>query len=130
MGDKFRPNICVDLDGTLSEYDRFKGPTVFGPPLPGSQEFVEELAKHGNIIICTARLDPERTDEEELADIRWALANWLDENQYIYHSIEAKPRAHVYIDDRAVACKKNPDRSSFQMMLELAKMLVNRTAKK
>lgn len=48
--------IGVDLDGTLAEYDGYKGPTHIGPPVPAMLRRVKRwLAAGEDVRIFTAR---------------------------------------------------------------------------
>ncbi len=48
--------IGLDLDGTLVEYDHWRGHEHVGKALPGAREFVERLIREGyKPVVCTAR---------------------------------------------------------------------------
>lgn len=101
------PVICVDLDGTLIQYDTWKGADHFGEPLPGSQKFLEDLQSIGHVVIYTTRTNAAVADEDPnvLAD---KIRLFLDNNELPYNDVyagEGKPLAAVYIDDRSVECK-------------------------
>lgn len=52
-----KPWIGVDLDGTLAEYDGFKGPTVIGKPIAKMVERVKAwIAEGKEVRIFTARV--------------------------------------------------------------------------
>ena len=93
--------VAVDLDGTLLEYDGWKGPAHFGQPIPGVVKALFELKKAGwAVAIWTTR----RTD--------YALKAHLDKHDIPYDFINKNPFgpsngshkifADVYLDDRAV----------------------------
>jgi hypothetical protein len=95
--------LALDLDGTLCEYDGWKGPAHFGKPFP---DVVAELHKlkagpeKWAIVIFTTR----RTDH--------ALKAHLDKHNIPYDFINKHPwqppgssykmTADVYLDDRAL----------------------------
>lgn len=96
--------LALDFDGTLCEYDGWKGPAHFGKPFP---EVVAELHKlkatpgeKWAIVIFTTR----RTD--------YALKAHLDKHNVPYDYINKHPwqppgssykvTADVYLDDRAL----------------------------
>jgi hypothetical protein len=105
---KKRPKIlALDLDGTLCEYDGWKGPAHFGKPFPEVLEQLYKLKREGKengeewaIMIFTTR----RTDH--------ALKAHLDKHNVPYDFINKhpwqppnsshKPFADVYLDDRAM----------------------------
>lgn len=97
-----KPNIvAVDLDGTLLEYDGWKGPAHFGQPIQGVVEALHELKKAGwAIVVWTTRA----TD--------YALRAHLERHDVPYDYINKHPwqppgsshkiSADVYLDDRAL----------------------------
>jgi len=51
------PNFLVDLDGTLAEYDTWKGPGHIGKPVPKMVDRVKRWIKEGrDVRIFTARV--------------------------------------------------------------------------
>jgi len=102
MAPRTKPKVvAVDLDGTLLEYDGWKGPAHFGKPILGVVEALHELKKNGwAVVIWTTR----RTD--------YALKAHLDKHEIPYDYINKHPwqppgtshkiTADVYLDDRAV----------------------------
>jgi len=98
--------VAVDLDGTLLEYDGWKGPAHFGKPIPGVLNALYELKKAGwAVAIWTTR----RTDH--------ALKAHLDKHNVPYDFINKNPfgppqgshkiYADVYLDDRALRFNGN-----------------------
>lgn len=96
------PTICVDLDGTILEYDGWKGPDHFGEPLPGAYEALSNLKAAGWLIIIYTT----RGNEED-------VAMQLKKHNLPFHYINytpyqppgsnaGKPIADVYLDDRAI----------------------------
>jgi len=84
--------IALDIDGTLLHYDGWKGPGVFGEPLPGAVEFVQALAsRQAHFCYFTSRDDkPE------------ALAYLTSKGFPTAEIIGDKDkRIHVLFDDRA-----------------------------
>ncbi len=54
-----RGYYAVDLDGTLAQYDHFRGSTHIGEPVPAVQEYVKRLIAEGKAVkIFTARVAP------------------------------------------------------------------------
>jgi hypothetical protein len=93
--------IAVDLDGTLLEYDGWKGPAHFGKPIPGVVSTLHELKKLSwAVVIWTTR----KNDH--------ALKAYLEKHDIPYDYINKHPwqpprsshkiTADVYLDDRAM----------------------------
>lgn len=107
MAKKYRNVAVVDLDGTLSKYDGWKGEDHFGKPVPGAREAMEELRDWGwLIVVYTTRGND------------GLIRGWLVENEIPFDAINSslhnppscssKPIATVYFDDREahhVGCK-------------------------
>ncbi len=88
-----RRTAVVDFDGTIAAYDGWKGPGVYGEPLPGARETLAQLQAAGwEIIIFTARNWEERA----------ALEAYLHRHAIPFHQVVCgKPLGAVYIDDRS-----------------------------
>lgn len=120
-------NVCVDVDGTLAEYDEWNGIEDIGDPLPGAVQMMQNL--HGSwandrkirLILHTTRTNPDpfgdgnrRHEPEEAAEL---LREWCEEHDIPFDEIwtgEGKPIASVYIDDRALVC--NPQKYDDEWM--------------
>lgn len=139
-------NICVDLDGTLAQYDGWKGLSHFGDPFPGAQDFVAKLQKMGTVVIHTTRMDVQlnrddplfevetRTDERRHQEIcrnrAWVvIKDWLVKHKFPkVGEIEiwlrpGKPIAAAYVDDQAVVCSPE-DGITFKEALDDVSMLI------
>lgn len=99
------PWLAVDLDGTLlSSADASRG--EFGRPLPGAADALRELKSLGwRVSIYTARLQDldEDTAAVEAARIAKTLRQYGLDFSDVW--VGRKPRADVFVDDRAVAFK-------------------------
>lgn len=68
--------IGVDLDGTLAMYDKWRGPTHIGQPIPRMMDRVRTwLAIGQKVKIVTARVAP---NNECAKQSRAAIRAWLD----------------------------------------------------
>lgn len=71
--------IGVDLDGTLAEYDSWRGETHIGKPIPLMVERVRQwLAAGQKVKIVTARVSTGANDRASatIDDIRAAIERW------------------------------------------------------
>ena len=95
--------IAIDFDGTIAQYDRYRGKGIFGLPIDGAIEKINRLASQGNIIIInTTRIEKHDVAEYlKLYGIHYDYINYNPENdrQMLSHS---KVLADVYIDDRNI----------------------------
>lgn len=95
----------VDLDGTLAEYNGWKGETVIGKPIPKMQKRVMRLLEEGKTVkIFTARADsPEAVK---------AIKKWLKDNGFGNLEVTNKKDYGLveYYDDRAIQVEKNTGR--------------------
>jgi hypothetical protein len=98
-------NVCIDFDGVIHDnYDGFGDGTIYGPIIEGSSEAIKKLAQKYNIIIFTAKAKPDRPliNGKTGAEL---VREWLDKHdlgQYVKEITSEKPRALVYIDDKAI----------------------------
>lgn len=102
-----RPKIvAVDVDGTLAEFNGWKGHDQIGPLKPGAREFLETMHEKGwGIILSSCRLNCFLE--------KWAHDQGIDHLIDGYNSNpwsvaaggdwSTKPAADVYVDDRAIA---------------------------
>lgn len=100
--------IGVDLDGTLAVYDRWKGETHIGEPIPRMVERVKAWLNEGQTVkIMTARVSM-RTPEE-LAPVVGAIVKWLHAQGLPTLDITCVKDMHMIElwDDRAVQVVKN-----------------------
>lgn len=90
-------NVAVDFDGVLNTYDGWNGKYDLYEPRRGVGLFLAKLDEKYNVIIYTIRKPS-------------SVWHWLEEYNlavYVHQVTNHKPRAFVYIDDRA--CKFNGD---------------------
>lgn len=89
--------VAVDFDGVLNTYDGWRGKYELFEPRRGVGLFLSQLDERYDVIIFTNRD----------VDSVW---RWLEEYGlagFVCHVTNSKPRAFVYVDDRA--CKFEGD---------------------
>lgn len=97
--------IGVDLDGTLAQYDGWKGVTHVGAPIPEMVERVKGwLAQGKDVRLLTARIGDDPTGAGRKAIVAWTEKN-LGRRLALTDVKDAK-MTHLY-DDRAVTVEKN-----------------------
>lgn len=130
-------NICVDLDGTIAEYDGWKGLEHIGDPIEGAQEFIKKLQEFSTVIIFTTRMNLDLNRKETFFDgipltntatrrrkVHKLIWDWLVKHKFpevIKIGIwakEGKPIASAYVDDRAVVC--NPQTTKLPIEMQFA----------
>jgi hypothetical protein len=98
-------NLAIDFDGVLHNDDKgFFDGTCYGLPIPGSLEAVSELSQFFRIVIFTAKAKPSRPliGGKTGTELVW---EWLERQgiaRYIDEVTAEKPRALLYIDDKAL----------------------------
>lgn len=131
---KQKPRVCVDLDGVLAKYDRWRGAEHIGAPVPGALEFARELAKVADIIIFSSRCSEDRIRSDDgyslsPAQMRIHIIDWLEKHNFPYTDVfigQGKPRVAAFIDDRAVQCSPQKDKEAFDSALASVKTLLKR----
>jgi len=98
-------NVCIDFDGVIhNDYLGFHDGTIYGDIIDGAKESIINLSKSYNIIIFTAKAKPDRPliDNKTGTELIW---EWLKKHELdscIKEVTSEKPRALVYIDDKAI----------------------------
>ncbi|MFN6962920.1 MAG: hypothetical protein ACK4S4_04050 [Pyrinomonadaceae bacterium] len=122
-----RPRVCLDLDGVLAGYDRWRGPEHIGAPLPGAVEFAHSLAEFADIVIFTSRCSADAGSDRDPGKMRILIVDWLERHGIPYADVyvgQGKPHAAAFIDDRAVACTPQLDDEAFDKALVRAREVV------
>jgi adenylylsulfate kinase len=83
--------VCLDFDGVLADYHGWKDEDTLDPPYPGAREFVEKVVEAGYTVLVLSTRKPYR------------ICRWLDDHGFPPYVgvVREKPKAMVYIDDRA-----------------------------
>ena len=126
-----RRRVCVDLDGVLAKYDRWKGIDHFGQPIPGALEFMKKLSKFAEITIFTSRCAQDVLEGSRITpgQLRIKVIEWLEKHDFPYTDVyigQGKPRAAAFIDDRAVHCSPQRDPDAFAEALKMTRILVKK----
>ena len=87
-----RKTIAIDFDGVIHQYSRgWCDGSCYDRPMEGSIEALKKLKRRYKIIIFTARDDLE------------AVECWFEDHMgWAPEITNKKPKAFVYIDDRAI----------------------------
>lgn len=96
-------NLAIDFDGVIHEFNGWGDGTCYGQPLPGAIDAIKNLATKYNIIIFTAKVRPDRPLVNGKTGIE-LVTEWFkqyDLLQYITEITHEKPRACLYVDDKA-----------------------------
>lgn len=104
--------IGVDLDGTLAEYDYWRGPEHIGAPIEAMVERVKRLLAAGkDVRIFTARVCPGQPEGDALK-ATLAINNWC--RAYLGRTLPVTATKDwmmgVLYDDRAVCVESNTGR--------------------
>jgi len=99
----YQRHAVVDFDNTLSGYDSWKGPDVFGPIIPYAKEALCEMREWGwQVIVFTTRGNDAKIKEWLTEhDLGWCAVNSTAHNP---PGLSNKPIAEVYFDDRDAHC--------------------------
>lgn len=87
-----RKTVAIDFDGVLNNYTGWKGDNDLSTPKSGINYFLKKISDEYDIVIFTCR---------DMSKVR----DWLqtyDLDKYIRAVTMTKPKAYVYIDDRAI----------------------------
>lgn len=131
--------IAVDLDGTLAEYNGFKGSTVIGKPIPAMLLRVRQWLKDGRkVVIFTARVERKRNPyhstktgrtHEERRKVIKAIEDWCERylGQKLPVTNEKSWTMTEFWDDRAIQVETNTGRPVTE---KLGKMVMSAVYRK
>ena len=110
----------VDLDGTLAYFDKWKGPTIIGPPVPVMLEKVKKwLAQGDEVVVFTARIVPDGhfTKLEERDAAKKAVEDWCVKFIGQPMKVTGEKGGDAIYDDRAVCIEINLGLTSEEKLL-------------
>jgi hypothetical protein len=124
-----KTRVCLDLDGVLAQYDKWRGIEHIGDPIPGALKFTKDLAKFAEVVIFSSRCAQELSEGSRITpgQLRVHVIEWLEKHKFPYSDVyigQGKPRASAFIDDRAVNCSPQTDAEAFDRALKLTRALV------
>tara|TARA_Y100000296_G_C5120652_1_gene230231 strand:- start:648 stop:1034 length:387 start_codon:yes stop_codon:yes gene_type:complete len=97
--------IAIDFDGVIHDhYLGFHDGTVYGEPIPGALEAIEELSNNYKIVIFSSKANPDRPLIEGKTGVE-LIWEWLERhkiNCYVKDVTFSKINAKYYIDDKAI----------------------------
>ncbi len=98
-------SIAIDFDGVIhNDYLGFHDGTIYGEKFPGVDNALKTICAMGfEIIIFTAKAKPDRplVNNKTGIELVWEWLELQELGQYIVAVTAEKPRAKVYIDDKA-----------------------------
>ena len=112
-----KPDLAVDLDGTILEYRGWADGDVFGQLIPGAKEALEELSKYFRILIWTCRGDEERI--REILDENEVPYDWINRNPNQPPGTSDKMMATYYLDDRNVEFDGDWEKAKNKLIMKL-----------
>ncbi|KXK01360.1 MAG: hypothetical protein UZ17_ACD001001821 [Acidobacteria bacterium OLB17] len=126
-----KPRVCVDLDGVLAQYDKWRGIDHIGEPVEGALQFMKKLARFASITIFSSRCAQDVLEGSRISpgQLRIRVIEWLEKHKFPYTDVyigQGKPRAAAFIDDRAVLCSPQTDEGAFDAALAQTRILVKK----
>jgi hypothetical protein len=126
---KRKPRVCLDLDGVLAKYDKWRGVDHIGDPIPGALEFASELAKIAEIVIFSSRCAQDVLEGSRITpgQLRVRVVEWLEKHKFPFSDVyigQGKPRAAAFVDDRAVACTPQTNKKAYTTALARTRQLI------
>lgn len=97
--------IGIDFDGVIHANSKgYYDGTIYDDPIPGSYEGLKTLSEKYTLILFTTKARPDRglINGRSTVELIWEWLHKHDLAQFISKVTSEKPRAVVYIDDKAV----------------------------
>lgn len=93
--------LAIDMDGTLLQYDGWKGDAHYGDPQPGMREVLEKVREAGWLIVIWTTRGSDGAIRSHLAKHNIPF-DYINKNPHGPPSRSPKIFADVYLDDRAI----------------------------
>lgn len=100
--------LAIDLDGTLLQYDGWKGDAHYGEPIAGMKEVLERVRAAGWTIVIWTTRSGDGAIRAHLAKHHIPF-DYLNKNPHGPPSDSPKVFADVYLDDRALRFEGSTD---------------------
>lgn len=101
MADERKKVLAVDLDGTLLQYDGWKGEAHYGEPNPGMREVLKQVAEAGWVIVIWTTRGGDGAIRRHLSKHNIPF-DYINKNPHGPPGASPKIFADVYLDDRAL----------------------------
>src|SRR5207249_896909 len=84
-----KPRVCVDLDGVLAQYDKWRGVEHIGDPIPGALEFTKKLAKMAEIVVFSSRCAQDVLEGSRITpgQLRIYVIEWLEKHKFPFTDV-------------------------------------------
>jgi hypothetical protein len=105
---EFRPGagiVAIDFDGVMhQDYKGFADGSVYGPVIQGTREALSLISRRHQIVVFTAKARSDRPKFEGRTgeELIWEWLHKNDLHSFVHEVTATKPRAKVYIDDKAI----------------------------
>lgn len=100
--------LAIDMDGTLLQYDGWKGEAHYGDPNPGMREMLDEVRLAGWTIVIWTTRGGDGAIRRHLGKHRIPF-DYVNKNPNGPASSSPKIFADVYLDDRAIRFEGSTD---------------------
>jgi len=97
--------IGIDFDGVIHKNSRgYYDGTIYDEPLEGTYEGLKKLSEKYTLILFSTKAKPDRglINGRNTIDLIWEWLKKHDMDQFISKITSEKPRAVVYLDDKAL----------------------------
>lgn len=97
--------IAIDFDGVIHSFELgFHDGTIYGTPIEGSIEAIQNLSKKYTIVIYTAKAKKDRplVNGKTGTELVWEWLKKYKLDNLISAVTAEKPRCICYIDDKAI----------------------------
>ena len=97
--------IAIDFDGVIHTHEHgFHDGTIYGTPIAGSLESIQELAELYDLVIYTAKAKADRplVNGKTGTELVWEWLKKYNVDKYIKDVTAEKPRCICYVDDKAI----------------------------
>lgn len=101
MANERKKVLAIDMDGTLLQYDGWKGDAHYGDPIPGMREVLQQVREAGWYVVIWTTRGGDGAIRRHLSkhDIPF---DYINKNPHGPPGSSPKIFADVYLDDRAI----------------------------